>query len=447
MSPLLSKGYRARVNKRNGVQTLEPPESADTEQPVIRVPEARRPPIPSLADATKKLFRKPIVQDSLIAGVLTAISLIGVMAHLQVDLPDSNEDVALRELDTIGIALVLLQTVPLIWRRLAPVMVLCVTTCAMFLFSGLGYFHSFASFGFAVALYTVAAHRDRRTSVPAGIAAAFVILMILFIGREPLELDEILVECLIVGSVWFLGDAHRIQRSQMVLLEDRATRLEREREEFAQRAVAQERRVIARELHDVVAHNVSVIVAQSGAAQRVFDPASDEAIATLSGIEETGRAALVEMRRLMGFLRTDADGSVGRSPQPGLDRLEVLVDQVREAGLPVTLRTVGAPRPLPAGLDLSAFRIVQEALTNILKHAGPAHADVTVQYEETSLRLTIDDDGLGSVGWRDGAPQPRYGHLGMRERVALFGGELRVGAKPGGGYRVSASMPLDREPA
>jgi signal transduction histidine kinase len=446
---LLSRGYRALVNheERTSVQTLEPPQDPDLEKPVVRVPEARRRSMPALAEAGKRLFRKPIVQDSLIAAVLTAISLIGVTAHLEVDLPESNEDVALRALDSIGVALVLLQTVPLVWRRVAPVVVLCVTTCALFLFSGLGYFHSFASFGFAVALYTVAAHRDRRTSIPAGIASALVLLMIVFMGREPLELDEILVEFLIVGSVWFLGDAHRVQRSQMLLLEDRATRLEREREEFAQRAVAQERRVIARELHDVVAHNVSVIVAQSGAAQRIVDPGSEEAVTTLSSIEETGRSALVEMRRLMGFLRTDADGSVDRSPQPGLEGLDVLVDQVREAGLPVTLRTVGTPRPLPAGLDLSAFRIVQEALTNVLKHAGPAHADVTVQYEERRLRLTIDDDGLGSVGWRDGAPQPRYGHLGMRERVALFGGELRVGAKPGGGYRVSASMPLDREPA
>jgi signal transduction histidine kinase len=387
------------------------------------------------------------VQDTLIAAVLTAASLVGVMTQLHVDLPEGGDDVALREVDGLGLTLVLLQTVPLVWRRMAPVVVLCVTTSALFLFSGLGYFHSFASFGFAVALCTVAAHRDRRTSILAGIGSAVALLMILLIGREPLEPDEFIGECLIVGAVWFIGDGLRAQRSQMVLLEDRATRLEREREEFAQAAVTEERRVIARELHDVVAHNVSVIVAQSGAAQRVFETQPGEVRSILGGIERIGREALVEMRRLMGFLRTDADGSVMRSPQPGLEGLEDLIAQVREAGLPVRLTIEGDPRSLPAGLDLSAYRIVQEALTNVLKHGGPAHAEVWVKFEPGCVRLVIDDDGIGSAGWLDDAPQPRFGQLGMRERVALFGGELFVGARPDGGYRVSASLPLDKEPA
>ena len=401
---------------------------------------------PPTATATK-LLRKPIVQDALIAAVLTGASLVGLMTQLHVDLPEGGEDVALRDVDGLGITLVLLQTVPLVWRRSAPVVVLCVTTSALFLFSGLGYFLSFASFGFAVALCTVAAHRDRRTSILAGIGSAVALFMIMLVGQEPLEPDEFIGQCLIVGALWFIGDGLRVQRSQMVLLEDRATRLEREREEFAQQAVAQERRVIARELHDVVAHNVSVIVAQSGAAQRVFETQPDEVRSTLGGIEHTGREALVEMRRLMGLLRTDAEGSVMRSPQPGLDGLEELVAQVREAGLPVRLTIEGVPRPLSAGLDLSAYRIVQEALTNVLKHGGPAHAEVWVQYEEPCVRLVIDDDGIGSAGWPDDAPQPRFGQLGMRERVALFGGELFVGPRPGGGYRVSASLPLDKEPA
>jgi signal transduction histidine kinase len=394
----------------------------------------------------KALLRKPIVLDSLIAGILTASALVGVMTNLHVDLPEGGEDVMLREIDGLGVALVLLQTVPLVWRRTAPVVVLCVTTSALFLFSALGYFHSFASLGFAVALCTVAAHRDRRTSILAGIGSALAMLMILLIGREPLEPDEFIGECLIIVAVWFIGDGLRAQRSQMVLLEDRATRLEREREEFAQQAVTQERHVIARELHDVVAHNVSVIVAQSGAAQRIFGTLPDDVRSIFAGIERTGREALVEMRRLMGFLRTDADGFVMMSPQPGLDGLEDLIAQVREAGLPVRLTIEGRPRPLPAGLDLSAYRIVQEALTNVLKHGGPANAHVTVRYEEACVRLVIDDDGVGSAGWPADAPQPRFGQLGMRERVALFGGHLYVGARPGGGYRVSASLPLDREP-
>lgn len=400
-----------------------------------------------IGEAGKHLFAKPMVQDSLIAAALTATSLIGVLAHLPVELPESGGDVALRDIDAVGIGLVMLQTVPLVWRRRAPVLVLSVTAGAFLLFSVLGYFHSFASFGFLVALYTVAAHRDRRTSIRAGIASAVVILLIVLLGREPTELDGIIAGCLIVGAVWFIGAGLHVQRGQVVQLEDRATRLEREREELTQRAVSQERRVIARELHDVVAHNVSVMVAQAGAAQRIADTQPQEALATLGAIEHAGRAALVEMRRLMGFLRTEIDRDVTHSPQPAMDNLETLLAQVRGAGIPVTLRIEGTPRPLPAGLDLSAFRIVQEALTNVIKHAGPARADVVVHYGESRLLLTIDDNGLGPETRHVRPPQPRYGQLGMRERVALFGGELRVGARPQGGYEVTASLPLDGQPS
>ena len=204
--------------------------------------------------------------------------------------------------------------------------------------------------------------------------------------------------------------------------------------------------MIARELHDVVAHNVSVMVAQAGAAQRIGDSAPREAIATLGAIERLGREALVEMRRLMGFLRTEPNRREPRSPQPGLGDLDALVAQVRQAGLPVTLRIEGDPQPLPAGLDLSAFRIVQEATTNILKHAGPSSVAVTIRYLSSRLSIEVVDDGIGASDRSAQPLRPRYGHLGMRERVALFGGELTVGPRPGGGYRVAASLPLDQEP-
>jgi signal transduction histidine kinase len=370
-----------------------------------------------------------------------------VVAHLHVDLPEGGSDVAFRRLDALGIALVLLQTVPLVWRRLYSVAVLAVTTGAMFLFFLLSYFPSFASLGFLVALYTVAGYRERRTSIPAGIASGIVVLMILSIGQEPVEPDTIIAECLIVSAAWSLGDGLRIRSGRVVQLENRAQRLEREREAWVRQAVAQERRVIARELHDVVAHNVSVIVAQSGAAQRIWAKRPEEARGTLAAIEQAGRTALVEMRRLMGLLRTEADAPGVRSPQPGLADLDGLVAHVREAGLPATVRVEGVPRRLPAGLDLSAFRIVQEALTNALKHAGPAHASVVVRYEDSRLRLTIDDDGVGGDRVGTAAAQPGYGHLGMRERVALFGGDLHVGARAGGGFRVEATLPLDGEPS
>jgi signal transduction histidine kinase len=399
-----------------------------------------RPPSAPVGERAKALFAKPMVQDALTAGVLTATSLVGVVVHLHVDLPEGSDTA--RGLDALGMGLVLLQTVPLVWRRRAPVVVLALTTGALFLYSLLGYLPSFAAFGFLVALYTVAAERERRTSIPAGIASGIVVLLILAIWSESVEPDAIIAECLFVGAAWFLGDGLRIRRGQVVQLEDRATRLEREREERAKQAVAEERQVIARELHDVVAHNVSVIVAQAGAAQRVFDTHRDEVLATLDTIEHTGREALVEMRRLMGFLRTESDPESARSPQPGLKSLDALVASVREAGLPITVRIEGVPRPLPPGLDLSAFRIVQEALTNILKHAGPTRAEVVVQYQESRVVLSITDEGVGPARFRTDS-LPRYGHLGMRERVALFGGELRVGPRQRGGYQVTASLQLD----
>ena len=388
-----------------------------------------------------------MVQDSLIAAALTSTSLVGVMTRLSVDLPEGAGDVTVQALDEVGIALVLAQTAPIAWRRRAPVAVLTIVTGALFLFSILGYLRSFAAFGFLIALYTVAAQRDRGTSIPAGLAAGGVILLILLLGPEPVEPDALIASCLIVGSAWFIGDAHRVRRGEFVQLEDRATRLERERGELAREAAAAERRVIARELHDVVAHNVSVIVAQASAAQRVSVTHPHEAIATLGVIERTGREALVEMRRLMGFLRTDRRRSGGRSPQPGLDDLQSLIPQSREAGVPIELRIEGTPKQLPPGLDLSAYRIVQEAVTNVLKHAGPATVLVTIRYLPSSVELAIDDDGLGADDRQADVLRPRYGHLGMRERVALFGGELTVGPRPSGGYRVAASLPLDREPS
>jgi signal transduction histidine kinase len=388
----------------------------------------------------------PLAQDTVVALLLTAASLIGLMTQFQVDLPEGGPEAADSGLDALGVGLALLQTVPLIWRRVAPVLVLVVCSTAMFMFFLLGYLPSFASFGFVLALYTVAAHRDRRISIPAALGSVGVVLMILIVSQEPIEIDTIFAECLIVGAVWFIGDGLRVKRSQVISLEDRATRLEHEQEEAAQKAVAEERRVIARELHDMVAHNVSVIVAQSAAAQRVYDTRPDEGRLALRSIEDAGREALVEMRRLLGLLRTDHDRPDVRDPQQGLGDMEMLLSQVREAGLPVELTIEGVSRPLPAGLDLSAFRIVQEALTNVLKHAGSAHAAVVIRYEASRLYLRITDDGRGyDVEDRD-LWRARYGHLGMRERVGLFGGELRVGPMPGGGYEVAASLPLNAEP-
>ena len=400
--------------------------------------------------AARDLLRRravsaPLVQDALIASLLTAVSLVGLLEDLELDLPADGKEARHRTVDTLGFVLALLQTVPLVWRRRAPVAVLAVCTSAMFLYFTLGYPPSFASLGVLMALFTLATYRARRISIPAALASGGAVLSLLVVSTDPVAIDTVLAGCLVVAAVWFIGDGLRIKRGQVVLLEDQAARLERERGEAALRAAAHERRVIARELHDVVANNVSVIVAQSAAAQRVFDVDPEEGRTALRSIEESGRDALVEMRRLLGLLRTDEDERGARAPLRGLGDIEALLSQVREAGLPVELRVEGRPRPVPSSLGLSAFRIVQEALTNVMEHAGSARTTVTILYGASTLDLSIVDDGRGLVVGDPGPIESRYGHLGMRERVGLFRGQLRVGPRVGGGYEVAASLPLDAD--
>jgi signal transduction histidine kinase len=219
--------------------------------------------------------------------------------------------------------------------------------------------------------------------------------------------------------------------------ERRARLAERERDIAAREAVVEERARIARELHDAIAHNVSMMVVQAGAERRVLDGDRGPTREVLETIEEIGRTALTEMRRLVGMLRSDADDPL--APQPGIDDLPMLVTQVREAGLPVVLEVEGDRRQLPVGLELSAYRIVQEALTNALKHAGNAHASVRVHYGADSLELEIVDDGVGSQ-----APVSSGGHglVGMRERVALYGGRFDAGRRPTGGFAIRVLLPI-----
>ena len=220
--------------------------------------------------------------------------------------------------------------------------------------------------------------------------------------------------------------------------ERRAQLAERERDVAAREAVVEERARIARELHDAIAHNVSMMVVQAGAERRVLESKDGATQEVLETIERIGRGALTEMRRLVGILRSD-DGEA-LAPQPGLDDLPTLVAQVSDAGLPVELHVDGERRELPVGIELSAYRIVQEALTNALKHAGDAHASVLVRYGADSLELEIVDDGRGETL----APVSRGGHglVGMRERVALYGGRLDAGRRPSGGFAIRVLLPV-----
>ncbi|WP_030756143.1 sensor histidine kinase [Streptomyces sp. NRRL F-5135] len=246
---------------------------------------------------------------------------------------------------------------------------------------------------------------------------------------------------------WVLGDSMRLRRAYFDQLEERATRLEKEREAQAKVAVAAERARIARELHDVVAHNVSVMVVQADGAAYVLDAAPDQAKEALETISSTGRQALAEMRRLLGVLRTgDAEESGEYVPQPDVQQIQELVEKVREAGLTVDFRVEGTARQLPSGVELTAYRIVQEALTNTRKHGGPeAGASVRLVYFDDGLGLLIEDDGRGAAHelYEDGGADGRgHGLIGMRERVGMVGGTLDAGPRPGGGFRISALLPL-----
>jgi signal transduction histidine kinase len=222
---------------------------------------------------------------------------------------------------------------------------------------------------------------------------------------------------------------------------ERARQAEREQTAAAYRAVAEERQRIARELHDVIAHSVSVMTVQAGAVRRLLKPEQEQERTALEAVESTGRQALTEMRRLVGLLREQ--GAMPEfTPQPGMGTIDDLLDGVRAAGLPVELEVAGAPRELPPGIDLAAYRVVQEALTNALKYAGPAHAWVAVTWREAELVLEIANDGRG-MSSGDGDGSGGHGLAGMRERVSLYGGDIESGERSGGGYVVRARLPLE----
>lgn len=257
-------------------------------------------------------------------------------------------------------------------------------------------------------------------------------------------------EAIPFALAWVFGDSMRTRRAYYAELEERAGRLQREREAQSRAAVAAERARIARELHDVVAHNVSVMVVQADGAAYVLQTCPDQAKQALETISATGRTALAEMRRLLGLLRTGDDGGGEYVPQPGIEQLGELMEQVRGAGLPVRFEVTGEPRPLPSSLELTAYRVVQEALTNARKHGGPrVTATVRLVYRDSELDVRIEDDGRGACQeLHEGGGPDGLGHglIGMRERVAMVSGTLDAGPRPGGGFRVRAALPIRTGP-
>jgi signal transduction histidine kinase len=292
---------------------------------------------------------------------------------------------------------------------------------------------------FTVAIYTVGAHCTRRVSVRcmAGLLAVVVLEQALdptnHDATDPLGAMPFLL--LLVLLPWVTGMYLRTRRLYVAELRERAARAEAEREQRAREAVADEQRRIARELHDAVAHAMSVMVVQAEAAEEMLTVDPEKARAPVQRIQSVGRDGLAEMRRLLAVLRTGE--SPGKAPQPGLAQLDVLADEIRSAGLPVDLTVEGEPRAVPVGVDISAYRIAQEALTNVLRHARATHVDVRLRYGE-ALELDVEDDGIGVPAAANGGG---HGLVGMRERVGLYGGTLEAGPVENG-FRVHATLPL-----
>ena len=324
-----------------------------------------------------------------------------------------------------------LATLPLLRRRQQPLLVLAVVTLVVLVAVSAGIW--ILPFQLGLALYTVATISERRLSLAAAATAVGATSIALAVSRTT-GFGDAASRVVLAVALWLLGDSIGSRRAYVREIEEKASRLERERESESRRAVAEEQARIGRELHDVVAHALSVIVIQAAAADDAFDRDPGRAREPIRSIEAAARSALGDLRRVLGALQTDA----GVAPQPGLGRLDDLVEQVRATGLTVQLQIEGTPRPLPAAVDLSAYRIVQEALTNTLKHAGAARADVRVRYGD-DLALEIRDDGWGQ-GSDGGAAGS--GLVGMRERVAMLGGSVDAGPGTGGGYRVAARIPL-----
>jgi signal transduction histidine kinase len=324
------------------------------------------------------------------------------------------------------------------FRRRAPatVLLVCMGVVILHALNGVDIDAIYLPLALYPAFYSVGAHRPLRP----GAAAVTVALLALLADAliEDVPVGDFLFIALLGVSLWAAGAGIRARIRAAVEAQTRARLAEERQQRTAAAAVAAERGRIARELHDVVAHSVSVMVMQAGALRRMLPPDQPQALEVVGTVERTGREALVELRRMLGLLRDDGD-RVPLAPQPGLARIPELVDSTEAAGVPVTLDMDEPPAVLSPGVDLCAFRIVQESLTNVIKHAGPASVRVGVRFPAGAVAVEVVDDGRGGEPVGDGG----HGLLGMRERVAVFGGELSLGPQPSGGFAVRATLPLE----
>ncbi len=373
----------------------------------------------------------PVPVSVFLALVFTAGGLVELLARDSVPAGFTADGPALIVLTVAsGLSLAALWWSPLA-SLAAAVALLCIQ-------AALGYEYTTAAVWTVVvaSFATVAFDHWKRAVAASFVVIAGVVIVILVLPR--VSWQEIATTWVSLSVVWVVAIVIRIYRGSIERAERRAALFAADREARAREAVAEERARLARELHDSVGHALNVVVLHAGAAQRIIEKKPELAREALGSIETAGRQALGDIERMLGILRAP-DEAAAVDVTPGMGQLEVLCEQVREAGLPVDLVVGGEPRALPASLDLTAYRIVQESLTNTLKHAGRAHATVTVRYEERALALEVLDDGRGTTPATAGGGR---GLLGMRERVATFRGELEAGPRAEGGFGVRARLPL-----
>jgi signal transduction histidine kinase len=368
----------------------------------------------------------------LVVGIVAVdLSLLWVIHPDEVAIPGYDGP------DAAGVLVIVAAALPLLWRRRAPVAVLVATT-------GIGLGSIFVPvlsqmLAPLAALYTLAVERPRRVSLAGlaavGVAATAVTVSLDGTGSLPSNLA-------IMGIAWLLGDVQRTREANTAALTERTRALLADRERAAQLAVVTERTRIARELHDVVAHSIGVMIVQAGAARRTLDTDLAAAREATGHVAATGRQTLAELRQLLGLLREE-EAQPDYAPQPGLADLPELIATYDGGPLRIALSVEGEPRPVPSGVDLSAYRIVQESLTNALRHAGPAAVEVRLAWHDDRLDIEVADDGRGPLVVAGPPLAPGHGLVGMRERAALVGGTITAGARGGGGFRVRAELPLE----
>lgn len=380
---------------------------------------------------------------------LDALLAIGVLACMVagsfVD-PHGPDGVTwgIRTPDPLSLVLIGLSAAALVFRRRAPITVLALTGTFSIVECVTGDPRAPVAMSAVIALYTVASTTDRPTTWRVGLLTMTVLTAAAMLGGPlPWYAQENLGIFAWTGIGATAGDAVRSRRAFVQAIQDRAEKAERTREEEARRRVAEERLRIARDLHDVVAHHIALVNVQAGVAAHVMDKRPDQAKEALSHVREASRSALNELRATVGLLRQSGDPEAPTEPAPGLDRLDELVGTFRSAGLHVEVARADAGTVLPAAVDLAAYRVIQEALTNVQKHAGgEAKAEVSVVRVGPNIEITVLDNGAGDGDGDDPADGGGHGLLGMRERVTALRGTLTTGPRYGGGFRVHAILPV-----